>query len=288
MKFTRGPGRVPSIKKSMMLWVILTLFLIIVTYYTLVSKRMPVEQYNPPSPSPDDETVYCIMITSDKRHRFMLHSVSNFKEQDYVKKKLVIISESKMTDPILDDERILQIPVPRKHSITLGRLRNIAFEFIPDRAIFTVWDDDDIRSPDYISVLKQNLGQDDYVMISKRIEYNLNTNFIWVMELKPGFVLYFGRKFDGLKYENVDVNEDVKMRQHIKNRYKSKVLDNDPKLYIRVAHDSNTSLLVNKEKTHIRNTERNKMYFEHPISRDDSLYAKERIAKFNSFMNQTS
>lgn len=287
LKFTRGPGRKPSIKKSWMLLILMVLFTLLLIYSFLTSKQKnsPIETYR--EISKDDEIVYCVMVTHDVREQYMLHSVQNFKEQDYTNKRLIIVSETRIQHPLLNDPRILQVPVQRKGSnVSLGKLRNIAFELIPERALFTVWDDDDIRSTDYISTLKSNLGDNDFLMFSKRIEYNSNTNFAWIMELKPGFVLFFGRKLDMIKYDNVNVNEDVHLRHVIKTRYKSKVIDNDPKLYIRISHDNNTSRLVNNRKTNLKDTASNRLYFEHQISEADQEYTRMKIAHLNSFVNQ--
>lgn len=285
MKFTRGPGRIPSLKKSSMLWFFTAMFLLLIVYFSLIVSRSP-----PPEPFKEkkdgDETIYCVMVTKHDRREFMLHSVRNFKEQDYQNKRLVIISESKEVHPTLNDERILQMPVSRGSGVTLGALRNIAFSAIPERALFTVWDDDDVRSTDYLSTLKGELGKNDFIMFTKRIEYNMNTDFSFVMELKPGFVLYFGRKYKDIEYEDVNVNEDVQLRETIKAKYKTKVFENDPKLYIRVVHSDNTSLLVNEGKKKVRDTGSNSMYFEHEINQDDVEYTRERIAGMNSYINQ--
>ena len=285
MKFTRGPGRIPSIRKSSMLWFFLTVFLLLVVYSILVILRTsPTETFKERN---DDEIIYCVMITKDNRKEFMLHSVVNFLEQDYKNKRLIIISESKQVHPVLNKQNILQIPVSRSSGITLGNLRNIAFSMMPDGALFTVWDDDDVRSRDYLSKLKGELGENDFVMFTKRIEYNVNTDFAYVMELKPGFVLYFGRKNKGIEYEDVNVNEDVRLRETMKTNYKTKIYENDPKLYVRVVHSDNTSLLVNEGKTNLKDTSKNSLYFEHKINEEDLQYAREKIAIMNSVINQT-
>ena len=293
MKFTRGPGRIPSLKKSNMLWFFTTMFLLLVAYSLIVASRgSPLEGFAFTKGSEsraykDDRTIYCVMVTKDDRKEFMLHSVRNFKEQDCRDKRLVIITESKQVHPTLNDDRILQIPVSRTSGVSLGALRNIAFSVIPEGAIFTVWDDDDVRSPGYLSTLKNQLGDQDFVLFTKRIEYNVNNNFAFVMELKPGFVLYFGRIYRDIRYDDVDVNEDVRLRETIKTKYKTKVLsDNDPKLYIRVVHGDNTSLLVNAKKNKVRDTSTHSVYFEHPIHEEDLQYARERIAAMNAFINQ--
>lgn len=285
MKFTRGPGRVASLRKSTSLLIFLVAFVLLILYYIVKSSstsRSSLEYFT------EKEPVYCVMITKDSRVNYALHAVKNFLTQDYDNAKLIIISESKIEDRSLNDDRILQVPVRRdgETAPTLGELRNIALEFVPLGGLWTVWDDDDIRSTGYLSSMKHFLGKKDYVFITKRIEYNLNTGYSWVMQLKPGFVLFFGRKRPSIRYDEVNVNEDVRLRDHIKSSFKTVVVDNDPRMYIRTVHDDNTSILVNKLKKNIKDTSRNMIYFESEINDAELEYTREKIATLNTFLNR--
>lgn len=288
MKFTRGPGRVASLRKSSSFFVLVTAFVALLLYYVFRSRT----RYEPTLETFDSsnhETIYCVMITKDSRIKYALHAVDNFFRQDYKNTRLILISETKIEDAALKDDRVLQVPLQRDgdNPPTLGKLRNIAFEFIPDGALWTVWDDDDIRSNGYLTSMRRYLGNNDYAFITKRIEYNMNTGFSWVMKLTTGFVLFFGRKSTKLRYEDVDVNEDVSMRDAIKrSSLKSVLVDNDPRMYIRTVHDDNTSVLVDKGKTKIKDTRANKMYFESEIKTEELEYAREKIAILNTFLNR--
>lgn len=227
------------------------------------------------------ETIYCVMVTGKVyRTKFAEVSIKNFKQQTYQDKKLIIINEGKKitTSP---DSDILEICISnrKKKGMTLGDMRNIAFEFIPEGALWTLWDDDDWRSDDYLSYLYNRLGNNDYVFFTKRIEHNLNTDFTWVMELKSGFVIMFGRKNWRLRYDNVEYNEDIFLKNMIKERMKYKIIDNNPMIYIRFVHNTNTSVIANKKKYEIKDTRDNKLYFEYDATQDIINYVKLVITK---------
>lgn len=234
------------------------------------------------------EPIYCVMITGKDKSRwdFAHIAIDNFRKQSYPNKRLIIINEGESLMDIGGDD-ILEIKLDdrEKKGITLGDMRNIAFEFMPDDAVWTLWDDDDWRSDDYLDYLYDNLQDKDYVLFAKRLEHNLNTGFTWIMELKSGFVILFGRKQASgkCKYESKEVNEDVLLKNHIIDNLKFKIIeDNDPKIYIRMVHKSNTSLLVNQNKSCVKDTSQNKVYYEHDASDDDVRYVKNIVdEKYN-------
>lgn len=226
------------------------------------------------------EKIYCVMVTgkSDKRKAFARISIENFKMQRYPNKVLVIVNEG---DPLnVADENVIEVLVPNRDKITLGDMRNIAFEYIPNNAIWTTWDDDDWRSEDYLSYLKSNLGDVDYVFFTRRIEHNLNNGFTFIMELRSGFVIMFGRKKPFTIYDSKDFNEDVLLKKIIIENLKYKTLQNDPKMYVRLSHDDNTSTLVKPEKSKVRDTSGNKVYFEYSADEEEIAYAKMIVKNF--------
>jgi hypothetical protein len=242
------------------------------------------------------EPIYCVMITGKDKSRwnFAHIAIDNFKRQSHPNKRLIIINEGAslmgtgmevMVDNILE----IKLNDREEKGITLGDMRNIAFEFIPDGAIWTLWDDDDWRSDDYLDYLYTNLQDKDYdyVLFTKRLEHNLNTGFTWIMELKSGFVILFGRKQASGKcrYESKDVNEDVLLKKHIIDNLKFKLIENnDPKIYIRMVHKTNTSLLVNQNKSLVKDTSQNKVYYEYDASDGDVQYVKNIVdEKYNLY-----
>lgn len=241
--------------KYMMIFILLLIITVILSIVHIIISK-PTEE----------ETIYCVMITGkdSSRKRFAKISIENFKRQTHENKKLIIVNESVERFSEKDTD-ILEINIQRK-AMTLGDLRNIAFEFIPENSLWTVWDDDDWRHESYLKYLYQNLNHNDYVLFTKRIEHNLNTNYSWMMHLKTGFVTFLGRKRYNLKYDSVNVNEDVRLRKTIVENLKYRILSNNPAIiYIRFVHSNNTSVLIDKSKTSIKNTSKNKVYFEYEI-----------------------
>lgn len=233
------------------------------------------------------ENIYCVMITGKdiNRLQFAKKSIQNFKDQDYPNKKLIIINENQQRifnkEYSTNNDMIeIQISDRKKKHLTLGDLRNIAFNFIPINSIWTLWDDDDIRSSNYLTYLYQRLRNYDYILFTKRIEHNTNTNFSWIMELKSGFVIFFGRKKYDTLYNSTEYNEDIPLKKLIIDKYKHLIIDNDPRIYVRIVHENNTSIIIKKNKKHIKDTTQNKVYFEHKISQDDKKYVNNIISKF--------
>lgn len=225
------------------------------------------------------ETIYCVMVTGKDAERlnFGKIAINNFNKQTYKNKRLIIINEGDALNEV--DKDILEIVVSnrKEKGLTLGDLRNMAFEFIPEDALWTLWDDDDWRQDIYLTTLQASIKKNDYVFFTKRIEYNLNNGFSWVMELKTGFVILFGRKNWRCKYESKDFNEDVSLKSYIMKNLNYVILKNDPKIYIRTIHKNNTSVLVKKSKDEIADTKHNKVYHEYAANKDETSYANNII-----------
>ena len=221
------------------------------------------------------DVIYCVMITGkENRWNFAQIAIKNFKQQNYAEKKLIIINENEKLN--VKDPDILEISITnrKQKNMTLGDMRNLAFEFIPEGALWTLWDDDDWRSYNYLTYLHNQLGQYDYLFFTKRIEHNLNTNFTWVMELKSGFVIMFGRKNWDLRYGATEYNEDIPLKKDVQAKTKYVIIENDPKIYVRMVHKTNTSVIANKHKKSIRDTKNNKSYFEYKATQDIEDYVK--------------
>ena len=257
------------------IFIVLLILIIGVTITKLAMKNT--EHFN----EVNNETIYCVMVTGKDKSRldFANIAIENFKNQSYPNKKLIIINEG---DAIgVNSSNILEVKIDDRvrKGITLGDMRNMAFEFIPDKAIWTLWDDDDWRSDDYLSILHSKLLDNDYIMFTKRLEHNLNTGFTWTMELKGGFVIFFGRKHTKCEYAKIAVNEDIVLKNYIVENLKYKILNNEPRIYIRMVHKTNTSLLVNRNKQNIKDTRNNKLYYEYDATVEDKEYVKNVVKK---------
>lgn len=256
-------------------------FIVSIFFIFAIAAKLTMKTKTNESFTNENETVYCVMVTGKDKSRwnFAHIAIDNFNRQSYPNKKLIIINEG---DSIgVRSHNILEVKVEDREQkgITLGDMRNIAFEFIPDDAIWTLWDDDDWRSDDYLSILYSNLLDNDYIMFTKRLEHNLNTGFTWTMELKAGFVIFFGRKCPKCKYAKIAVNEDIALKKYIVENLKYKILSNEPRIYIRMVHKSNTSLLINKNKQKVKDTRNNKVYYEYDSTETEKAYVKNIVSK---------
>jgi hypothetical protein len=208
-------------------------------------------------------------------------AILNFRRQNYKKKRLIIINEGETLNQKAENDVLEIIIKDRKEKqLTLGELRNMAFEFIPEESIWTTWDDDDWRSDGYLSFLKSKLGFNDYVFFTRRVEYNMQNGFTWIMELKSGFVIMFGRKKWDCLYAEKDYNEDIPLKNHIMSNLNYKIIENEPYIYIRTVHGNNTSVMIKPNKSSIANTIGNKVYFEHAADDNVTDYVNSIISKY--------
>ena len=221
--------------------------------------------------------IYCIMVTGKSKCRTDLaqKSLDNFFEQSYQNKKLIVINHGK--------DKIIKDPIPNvfEHQIekneTLGDIRNISLNLVPINACWITWDDDDYRSPQYLSYLFSIMKSSncDVVAITERYEYNYNTGLVWKMTFKNGFVHILAKQDLRIRYESKDSMEDINLINDFRKLGKKVhvVERNDPSLYIRVVHTDNTSEYVNKNKTNVRDIDpRTSMY---PENKVDEQKAKE-------------
>lgn len=213
--------------------------------------------------------IYCIMITGkdDNRIEYAKKSVKNFLNQTHGSKILIIMNHN--NKKVLEKncyDNIFEFPFDIE-KINLGDARNIALNLVAIGALWTTWDDDDIRSNEYLELLYANLNHDHMaVAFKKRIDYYTNTNFSQLSTMENGFVTLLCRKDPRIKYLSKQTMEDLDLKNTILKYGKINVIDNDPLIYIRIVHSNNTSLYVNKEKKDIINY--NGVYKEYMISQE--------------------
>lgn len=197
----------------------------------------------------DSTPVYCLMVTGkdEQRISYAKASVMNFLEQTYPVKHLIIVNHHP-TMKVIDGrvaDNITEILVDKvKFGLTLGDLRNISLDKVPDGAIWTTWDDDDIRRSDYLSSLFREMitNEADVVLYKHRFEYNVNTHFAWHAYLPNGAWIFFAKQDKRYRYGALDTKEDNLVKDQLVTLKKVVHLyDNDPALYIRLVHNNNTS-----------------------------------------------
>lgn len=227
--------------------------------------------------------VYCLMLTGhiESRRPYALNSIRNFKDQTYTNKHLIIINQSKkklLTHPY---HNILEVYVNNENK-NLGELRNISLQFVPPKSIWTTWDDDDWRNSKYISIMIQEMYRYnvDFLMFQNRVEYNINNNFLFISQLKSGFMTFFCVQNPFIKFEHISTLEDVKVKEYALKNLSYYIIDNNPLLYIRLIHNSNTSKYVDPKKSKLTNTYKNKIYFEKELTKNENTFVNNIISKY--------
>lgn len=97
------------------------------------------------------DPVYATMITGKSLHRagWAMLALENFRLQTYRNRYLVVVNDGDFDLDLdaarLPPDRVISIRPSQRHS--LGELRNIALDAIPNGALWVFWDDDDWRHP---------------------------------------------------------------------------------------------------------------------------------------------
>ena len=212
----------------------------------------------------ENQCIYCLMITGKdaSREQYAKRSILNFKDQDYENKKLVIINHGPYTllpspDPhdSADFPNIFEFKIEKK-TTSLGNLRNISLNMVPIDSMWTPWDDDDFRSTNYLTYLSSVMIQNnaDIVSLTRRVEYNKLNGYVWQMQQTLGLPMMLVKQDLRIQYIDVDTMEDVRILTdaEILGKKVYRDIQNDPFIYIRTVHGSNTSLYVNKEKRSVK------------------------------------
>lgn len=257
-----------------LLIITLTVFLIFLILKIYFIKKEAYENFHP------NPVIYCIMITGkdDQRLCFAKRAINNFHEQDYSYKKLIIINHNS-TPVYYGGDDVEEFPVPI--STTLGDMRNIALQMVPINACWTIWDDDDYRTNDYLSLLQSQMKKSkcDVVLFTNRLECNYNNKSVWRMQLRTGFVTVLAKQDLRIKYKSVDTMEDTNLIYDLKSLGKKlHVWNNEttPEIYVRLIHNNNTSLFVQKDKSNPSNSNIKNNYNEFDIDKQ----TQEKVMNF--------
>jgi hypothetical protein len=240
--------------------------------------------------------IYCIMITNKSRERFINVAINNFLLQTYKKKKLVILNHSNDFE-VLSQERkdllgidkvgtdVNELHIDRdSHHFSLGALRNLALDlFVPDESVWTTFDDDDWRSPSYVTDLYRQMSNNnlDLVFLKNRLEHNMNNGYTFKSQFSNGRAFFLAKKYEKIRnlYDDVDALEDTQIAVKYRNYGKNKIgtFNNDASLYIRMIHSNNTSIYVHPEKKEIINYAPTNDYHEHEASTKEKEFVNKII-----------
>ena len=232
--------------------------------------------------------VYAIMITGkdERRAAFArLIGIRNFEMQDYKNKKMIIINHG--TIPIIEkqNDKIHELIV-EKGDMTLGDLRNLALDLVPLNAIWYVHDDDDWRVPNYISFMIDKLlsTKSIAVFLKNRLEYNLANKFTFKSYFDYGNTHIMCIKLDRLRYMRKDTLEDTELQRDIQSfKRKYLAIDNDPKMYIRIIHQNNTSPFAIDSRNDVVKYADSSYYKEFDASPEQKKYAADIVQKHYGF-----
>lgn len=218
----------------------------------------------------DKPTIYAVMVTSGDSHRrlFIPSALKNFHSQDYGKKKLIIINHGNSSVLHSSHPDVTELMVD-KTGRTLGDLRNIALQHVPPNALWITFDDDDLRSEDYFSLLYDYLRffDADAVTLRNNVTYNLNNGYIYKNRFENGMYYILMKNFNPQLYTRKDDGEDSHIREIFRPLNKKLVLiDNDPMMYIRTFHGRNTSMYVDQKKDVLIKSTDDDEYKEYPVT----------------------
>ena len=222
------------------------------------------------------------MITNASRQHFIESAIRNFESQSYRYKTLIVVNHTPGTSLVNQkNSQIHEFFVDKeKQHMTLGALRNMALDaFVPNGALWTPFDDDDWRSPDYLLDFYKRFKYHnlDLLFMKNRLEYNKNNGYIFRSRFEDGRAFFLARKFDNITvYDDLDTLEDTNIDKRYREAGKKiRKFNNDPKMYIRVIHTNNTSVYVQPLKTNIVKYSSDNSYHEF----DATIGEKEYVEK---------
>lgn len=275
-----------TVNKRVVITIMTVLLFVFISYHLFTNTNIEMFQDLETTP------VYCLMITGHdvRRRSFALNSVENFKNQSYANKHLIILNQD-IKFKILKKQtydNILEVMVDNQGK-TLGELRNMSLQFVPPNAVWTTWDDDDWRSPEYLKTMMSAMEEHkvQFLMLSNRIEYNLNTDFMYQLSLKSGLMTFFAKANPNLVYDEVNTSEDKVVKEYALKHLTDQVvvINNDPLLYVRAIHDNNTSVYAKPLKSTIKDTRENKTYFETHVPSKKQTYLRNILSSYYKVKN---
>lgn len=207
--------------------------------------------------NPEEEYIYCIMVTgkNDDRLKYARKACINFVNQTFNKKVLLVFNHNNKILNLHDEfksENIIEYQFDNK-IYNLGEIKNIALDMIPESSLWTIWDDDDYRSLDFLTTLYNTLKIENAFActITRRVDYNIITKFGYEATKQDGFVTILSRNKKNIRYLEKTTMEDLSLIKDIQKNGRLVLIKNHPLLYIRLIHSSNTSLYVKSNKNNI-------------------------------------
>lgn len=190
--------------------------------------------------------VSAVMVTRNDESRQYLtrEAVISFLNQSYPSKELIVVMDHDSPEFIMND-RSFKV-VRGKPEDRLGDLRNLGIEQAQGEFIIQ-WDDDDWRRPDAIDLQSNALVQNDLeaCCLCNQIRYSFANNCAYVAYCHVGHAGTIMHRRSvvqerGIKYPHQKKSEDAEFWKAFWRNKKSSAIQNDPAVYVRFHHGSNT------------------------------------------------
>lgn len=189
--------------------------------------------------------VSCLMLTKN-RFKLFKSAVSNFINQTYEYKELIIINNGNWFYQLQVDNYLKTINANIKHikikHKTIGEMRNIGISNSNGDYIM-IMDDDDYHHPDRIEYQIN-------ICLNSNVDATLLKNFVanyrsdrYLCSITHGLegTILFKNPMDSIKYSGINQGEDTFFRRSlVDNKYVIIVLDNPHDLYEYKFHGKNT------------------------------------------------
>ena len=188
-----------------------------------------------------NEMVYGVMITGKDVYHYdlALRSILSFVSQSYENKRLIIINDGEYDFKKITNTSVTEINLKKK--LSLGELRNIGLDQLPENAVWIQWDDDDWHHHELIEKQYEFMKQSnvDLTLLKSQVQYAFSKDAAWVKtKLNPGTIMCRNKK--ELRYPLWKKREDSKFYHLYNSAYSTKIWENSPFLYIRMIHGHNT------------------------------------------------
>eukprot|EP00730_Choanoeca_flexa_P006816 TRINITY_DN12228_c1_g16_i2.p1 TRINITY_DN12228_c1_g16~~TRINITY_DN12228_c1_g16_i2.p1 ORF type:complete len:263 (+),score=28.12 TRINITY_DN12228_c1_g16_i2:101-889(+) len=198
----------------------------------------------------DSELVIGIMITGKDKHRKFLakRAIDSFFNQTHASKLLFVVNDSPDYSVDTHDYGCLiekRVALQDGKKPTLGQLRNIGLDVVPDDHIWVQWDDDDWRARSYISLQHSALirAGTNVMVLKRQIRFALTKNASY--HHNPGMIegtimMRSKANLSFVRYPSAGKSEDSGFIYKLDDYTKISKWDNPAWMYFRLFHGANT------------------------------------------------
>lgn len=195
--------------------------------------------------SNEGERVFAVMITGASAARAGLAraSLDSFLLQQYPNRALVVVNDGPFEVDVsaMPRDRVVVVrPAGRR---SLGALRNLGLNAVPDGALWTYWDDDDWHHPNLIAAQRSVLSRlgAPACFLAYQVKYGVERDVAFVDYHPGGFAgTLMTVKHASLRFPDVAAGEDSVYTAALKQVWPYCAWPNPPHYFLRLYHGSNT------------------------------------------------